>query len=144
MRAADASSLELRAYVRDEYGSNEAWLLAHAGSRRIPWRTRLRRWWSLRTRRSRAAVRASVAAMTEAGPDAGPRPVPSACLHFVVEELGSDGPTRFIRCSGCGAVLVMNTRSVWRFDSPSDWPRPDPVPSLEPVGDDPRIEAPDA
>lgn len=143
-RAYDASSSELRAYMRDEYRSNEAWLLAHARLRQTPWRTRLRRWWHARTEPRRTPGPAGIS-LSAAGAAASipPRPVPDGCSHLVVEELGTAGPTDFVRCSSCGAVLVVNARAVWRLDTPSGWPRPEPISATDARDDDPRCEMPE-
>lgn len=109
-RRYDTTSFELRAYARDEWRSDAAWL---RGSIRPPsFLERLHLWRRSRTRDTGLAHRevdapvASPAAWTSRDGEAD-------CPHVVREDLGLGGPAQFLRCSACGEVLVVTGSRSW-------------------------------
>ena len=108
-------SPELRAYLRNEWGSDAGWFYASARrSARSPWE-RLRGWMRLRARRRRARTRAPSVGVAPLSTDAQAIGGPEACTHLVSEELGAAGNARFLSCTLCGAVLVLQGGAQWRI-----------------------------
>jgi hypothetical protein len=109
----DRFTAELRAYARDEFRSDPGWLQARALSRRVSWTSRLRRWWTTLAERRTAPTGEPVAEPIVARAEPANVADEPPCPHAVVEELGLDVTTRFLRCTACGSVLVIDTRSRW-------------------------------
>ncbi len=47
--------------------------------------------------------------------DAKPVEGSEACAHLVSEDLGAAGNARFLTCTACGAVLVLQGGAQWRI-----------------------------
>lgn len=110
------SSPELRAYSRDEWGSDAAWLYRRVP--RTPLLAKLRAWLR-RPTRTRPPSPAAADPRSSAGFTAVPRAVEADddCLHPTVEDLGFGGTAEFLRCTLCGDVLVVDEGRRWAFVS---------------------------
>ncbi len=110
------SSPELRAYLRDEWGSDTGWLDRLAP--RTSLLTRARAWFR-RPARTRTPSPLAADSVLASGIVAVSEPVhfPDDCPHLAVEDLGFGGTAEFLRCSLCGGVLVVHAGRQWAFGS---------------------------
>lgn len=99
---------ELRAYLRSEWGIDDALLPGFLA--RPQHRPGVRRpGWFLRWRVARRSARLASAADGGAVPDPTVRPTEAAeCAHPAMEPLGLDATAAFLRCALCGSVLVLD------------------------------------
>lgn len=122
-RSNDRAALELRAYARQEWGTDDLWIHSQVRTQR-PVRTlreRLRRMFGAREVSRRVAGPA-----VSAAPDVEPLLWDTGrdCPHDAYEALGSGGSAELLRCILCGAVLIAH----------GDWRR-----ALEPVHEPRRV-----
>ena len=110
----DRSSLQLRAYAREEYGSEAGWIHALVRSRSVPLRTRLRRWIRTRSQRQKRRAPAATPLATVSASPSESRLAASACPHVVADDLGAAGGAQFLQCTACGEVLVVQAGRTWR------------------------------
>lgn len=131
----DRSSMELRAYFRNEWGNEPGWIPTLRPSRPSAWR-RMTAW--LRTRRFTAErpQRTPIAAVAFSGTETALSRRSAPCDHATMEDLGADVDTRFLLCSGCGEVLVVHNGRSWRIHS-----NPEPAAS-DSLGEDDRACSP--
>lgn len=115
----DESTPQLRAYVRDEYGSDLPWIHSMLRSRVVPWRIRLRRWFR---GRGVQPAKATEARAPEPHPSRVPVRIekPEPCPHLLMEDLGLDGAAEFLRCAACGVVIVVRGDDRWQIGPAAD------------------------
>ncbi len=105
---------ELRAYARDEWGSDATWLYHRVP--RTPLLAKVRAWLR-RPTRTRPSSPAAADPRASADLTAVPRSVEvdDDCVHPSVEDLGFGGTAEFLRCTFCGEVLVVDDGRRWTF-----------------------------
>ncbi len=111
----DRSSLELNAYMRDEWRSNPDWLVRRPLRRDGSLWSRLRRWFVVR---AREPARLRVGLSDPAPSDWLARA--DACPHLVTEDLGLGTQAQFLRCTECGDVLVLHAGREWHVGSAAE------------------------
>ncbi len=130
----DRSSAQLRAYLRDEYRAEIAWLDREVRSQLPSRRGWLGRWLAARqARRERPSARVSSDPSPETPPSPSARDAED-CAHLLTEDLGLSGGAGFLRCAICGDVIVVRGGRRWRIGSETE--EPASVPAGPATGED--------
>lgn len=129
----DRFSSELRAYLRDEWGSEGAWPIRPEQRRAVsPW-VRLRRWFRARPRRQGSPSPVRVDKDWPTAVEPARLASADGCLHLVSEDLGVGGSASFLRCTMCGEVLVVQGGREWWLQAAT--PEPPHLPGIQVPGE---------